>query len=1820
MRSIYLSIVSVFIWLLTAVNVNAQTAVALNWNFTAGTGACATTPPTGLTAGSFTIGNSFGTVATPISTSTGSTGYTGASGTYNIGNASRIGILKLDTSAYIQVVITPDAANYFTFSGISFGTRSTSTGPQAYTVRTSLDNYATDVASSTITNNSTWALKSNTFSTAVVGAAGVVFTIRIYGYNGTGNASSGTINWKIDDINISGTLTPANTPLLSTTPSSLAFGSKCINQNYVDSFVINALSLTSANVDIAALAGYSYASSLSGPFTSTLSLPQSGGVFTQKIYTQFSPTVAIAYNGAVAISGGGLSSPTNVNFTGSGISTAPSVTTVAASFVTSSDATLNASGLTAGCGTISNYHFEYSTTQNFTPGSGTVVAGANLSSGAFSVALSSLQPSTTYYYVAAATNSNGVTTIGTKLSFTTLGLAPTLTASSLTAFGNQCTNTPSAYQSINLSGSNLTNANVQVGPASGFEFSATSNGTYTDSLVITQSGGTLAQTVYMVFKPTTATSYSANIPVLGGGATSSYVVASGTGITTLPTLSTATPVTIAYNGATINGNITAMNCGGISSYGIEYGTDPTLSTGTNLVASTNLSSNAYSSVITGLIANTIYYFRAYAVTVNGTANSSILSFTTSQIPFPNNLNASNVTSNSFVANWDAVIGAANYRLDVSESSTFTNNPATIVGWGMSVAASKLADTAIAINTGDSLITFGGTNTPTYNVTGSIGTARADAWQSGNGVKGWEVNFATTGYHNIRVSSKQRSSSSGPKNFKLQYRVGNTGAYTDVTGGAVVTADNYTTGVLSNLALPAGCEDQPLVYLRWIMSSNTAVNNTAVASTGASNIDNISIAGGQYFFLNGYQNKLENGLNDTITGLSPNTTYYLRVRTEAPTSTSTNSPVVAVTTSCVTPVFSGTPTNVLCGGTNTGSISLTNSGTGTFSYSWTGPNLFTATSKDINNLEAGTYYVTVTSAACSASDSFVITSSPILSANATISSSDVCSGTTVNLDATATGGTGSYTYFWVGANGFFATTANANFVADSLSAGFYSVAVTDSNGCTANGMALLASVTPSATPVATVSSTATTICAGTSVSFTSSTSGGGATPTYQWMLNGSAITGETNDTYSSSQLNNGDVVSLDFTTSETCYTLLTATSNTVTMTVNPNVTPLVTVAASANPICPGSSVSFTSLEEGGGTTPSYQWYLNSTPINGETNTTFTSLTLSNNDVVSLTMATSAACASSATVASNNITMIVGAMLSPSVSITASANTVCSGNSVNFTSTVTNGGTAPTYQWYVNGNSISGATNDSYSTSVINNGDVFTLEITSNAACLITSTALSNAETIAVFVAQGTSTASGPLALCSGGNVTLTAGNGSGYLWSNGATTQAITVNTAGSYSVTYNDVNGCNTSVPAKNVLSKTLPTLLKIKALSATTVCDPNTIKFTVDPNASSVYGFDFQWNLNGTAITGATDTSYTASGASGGNITLTIAGSTCTKTSAAKAYTIKPLPVAAFTAGGPTTFCAGGSVTLTAPTITGYTYTWLKDGLNAGSGNFKVFKLSGNYTVIAKLNSCADTANVPMTITVNPLPIASISTLDPTTFCTGDSATLDAAPVGTGFNYQWINGTISTYSSVSSYEAKVTGTYKVMVTDNNGCVSKASVTNVKIKMNTIPVGTITAVGSTTISATGNVKLNASPSTGVTWQWYKDGNAITGATTKQYIATAGGDYTVAVTKLGCIGTSAATTVIQTGVKEETGIVSDNSFQLSAYPNPVNDVLTVTISGTSDNTDSKLEVMNALGQLVVAKEFSSNNIQLSTANWANGIYLVRYKDNTGRTGTLKITKE
>lgn len=204
---------------------------AITWNFgtTAGIAAPTSALPAGVTGGTITQGNSFGattmltTTSPSVNVTSSVAAYTGASGTYNAAQTAIIGALVMGAggSAYFEFTLTPTNGSRLVASGLSFGSRRTGTGPQAYALYTSVDNYTAPVSTGTLTADTNWHLNTSSFTT-VSGALGTPITFRLYGYGNTGTSSpsSGTANWRIDDLAV--TVAVQTAPVITSSPASVS--------------------------------------------------------------------------------------------------------------------------------------------------------------------------------------------------------------------------------------------------------------------------------------------------------------------------------------------------------------------------------------------------------------------------------------------------------------------------------------------------------------------------------------------------------------------------------------------------------------------------------------------------------------------------------------------------------------------------------------------------------------------------------------------------------------------------------------------------------------------------------------------------------------------------------------------------------------------------------------------------------------------------------------------------------------------------------------------------------------------------------------------------------------------------------------------------------------------------------------------------------------------------------------------------------------------------------------------------------------------------------------------------------------------------------------------------------------------------------------------------------------------------------------------------------------------------------------------------------------------------------------------------------------
>ena len=140
--------------------------------------------------------------------------------------------------------------------------------------------------------------------------------------------------------------------------------------------------------------------------------------------------------------------------------------------------------------------------------------------------------------------------------------------------------------------------------------------------------------------------------------------------------------------------------------------------------------------------------------------------------------------------------------------------------------------------------------------------------------------------------------------------------------------------------------------------------------------------------------------------------------------------------------------------------------------------------------------------------------------------------------------------------------------------------------------------------------------------------------------------------------------------------------------------------------------------------------------------------------------------------------------------------------------------------------------------------------------------------------------------------------------------------------------------------------------------------------------------------------------------------------------------------AGGPTTFCEGGSVQLNGSTGSGVSYLWSRNGtpISGAAQSSYLATQSGNYTFAIIDNGCP-TPSDPITVIVNPLPIAQISAMGGTDICHGQSVLIDAVQ-SNGASYQWRrNGGDIAGATAASFSATESGSYEVYV-EASGCGS----------------------------------------------------------------------------------------------------------------------------------------------------------------------------------------
>ena len=288
---------------------------------------------------------------------------------------------------------------------------------------------------------------------------------------------------------------------------------------------------------------------------------------------------------------------------------------------------------------------------------------------------------------------------------------------------------------------------------------------------------------------------------------------------------------------------------------------------------------------------------------------------------------------------------------------------------------------------------------------------------------------------------------------------------------------------------------------------------------------------------------------------------------------------------------------------------------------------------------------------------------------------------------------------------------------------------------------------------------------------------------------------------------------------------------------------------------------------------------------------------------------------------------------------------------------------------------------------------------------------------------TISANGPVTFCAGGSVLLTAQTSAttpNFFWSNGNTNASISVNQIGLYTVYYTDQAGCNSNSTTINVVVNVLPVVTF--ALTEDTVCI-NTLSFILTG------GLPAGGSYSGTGVSNA---QFDAGTAGLGTHAITFAytdGNGCSN-STTRNITVVNVPTASITAAGPTTFCAGGSVSFTA--AGGSNYLW-STGV---AGNQLTATQTGTYTVTVNNGGNCSAVSNPVIVNVNSLPVVTL-VLPQDTFClNGSTVTLSGGlPSGGNYSGNGVNG------NQFNPNAAGIGTHSIAYdfTDGNGCSSAAA-------------------------------------------------------------------------------------------------------------------------------------------------------------------------------------
>ncbi|HEV2721585.1 MAG TPA: IPT/TIG domain-containing protein [Thermoanaerobaculia bacterium] len=741
----------------------------------------------------------------------------------------------------------------------------------------------------------------------------------------------------------------------------------------------------------------------------------------------------------------------------------------------------------------------------------------------------------------------------------------------------------------------------------------------------------------------------------------------------------------------------------------------------------------------------------------------------------------------------------------------------------------------------------------------------------------------------------------------------------------------------------------------IAGTTNVVVNTAVPATPAANnagpyceggtiaLSTPTVASATYAWTgpNGFTSALQNPTKANAVAADGGT-YSVTVTVGGCTSAAGTTSVVVNAKPATPPASNGGP---YCEGST---IALSTAAVANATYAWTGPNGFTSASQNPTRPNAaaadfGTYSVTVTVNGCTSAagtTTVVDGNSAAVAANG----GPYCVSDTISLFTPAVSGA---TYAWNGPNGFTSAQQNptrANAAASD--AGTYSVVVTVP-GCTSlAGSTNVVVNTTSATPTA---SNGGPYCEGGTIALSTPAVAGA---TYAWTGPNGFTSTLQNPTIAGATLSSAGTYSV--TLSNGC----TSAAGTTTVVVNS--APATPTASNAGPVCGGGTIALFTPTVAGAT---YAWSGPNGFASALQNPTKANATAADAGTYSVTVTVNG-CISAA----GTTSVTVNTLATPAPS---NGGPYCEGATVSLSTPAVAGAT---YAW----TGPNGFTSTSRTPTITFAGPsasgAYSVTVTANSC---TSAAGTTNVVVNSFPAKPTASNSGPY--CPGGTISLStaAVANATYSWTgpNGFTSSqqnptkaSVTVADAGTYSLTIT-VNGCSSAAGTTAVVVNATP------ATPTASNGGPYCVGGAISLSTPFVTGATYAWTgPNGFTSTQRTPSKANITAADAGTYSVVVTVNSCPSAAGTTSVVINPTPAApTISAGGPTSFCTGGSVVLTSSIATGN--QWLLNGspISGMTGQTMSAGVSGSYAVVVTSNGCTSAASNSILVTVSQKPDATI-------------------------------------------------------------------------------------------------------------------------------------------------------------------------------------------------------------------------------------------------------